>query len=130
MSGDGNKISGDYNTSTGKQNKIGYHAGLTKSSKRGSSGVGNDYYTLHNNNVVHGTFNRIGLQNYNADKVNYSFIAGHSNTIEWSNFRENAVGVALGSGAYVNNDIRFALSVDESNYHLLQQQTQIITNLL
>ena len=35
MSGDGNKISGDYNTSTGKQNKIGYHAGLTKSSKRG-----------------------------------------------------------------------------------------------
>ena len=122
ITGETNKVSGNYNSIFGKGNRIGYFdSNLTKTSKRGNSAQANDFYQKHNYNTVLGGFNKLGIQNNSSIGINYrnwySFMAGSFNRIDTLTNAYNSDGayesvVALGTGAYVGGDLRFAFGMN------------------
>jgi hypothetical protein len=124
INGEINKVSGNYNSVFGRGNIIGYFdSNLTKSSKRGTSAQANDFYQKHNYNTVLGGFNKLGIQNTSTG-INYrnwySFMAGSYNRIDTLTNAYNSDGayesvVALGTGAYVGGDLRFAFGMGVSS---------------
>lgn len=122
ITGETNKVSGDYNSVFGKGNRIGYFdSNLTKTSKRGNGAQANDFYQKHNYNTILGGFNKLGIQNNSSIGINYrnwySFMAGSYNRIDTLTNAYNSDGayesvVALGTGAYVGGDLRFAFGMN------------------